>query len=271
VVKWHPVGVPGPPLFDLEGRGIVVTGGGGHLGRALVLGLAGLGAVVVACGRDAARLDAVIDAADGLPGHVHRLVADVSDETAVAATLERTRELAGATHGWVNNAFAGTSGPPSPVSAADAAATIASGLTDVVVVTDLVGRHMAANGGGSIVNIGSMYGVVSPDPRAYLEAPDFHSRPAYGAAKAGVVQLSRYTACQLGPAAVRVNCVSPGPFPGPAAQARTGFVAELAGRVPLGRIGEPHELVGPVAFLLSDAASYVTGHNLVVDGGWTAW
>ncbi len=116
-----------------------------------------------------------------------------------------------------------------------------------------------------------MYGVVSPDPRIYTETTRPNT-PEYGAAKAGLLQLTRYLACQLGPMCIRVNSISPGPFPAPAVQqADPEFIRRLGHKNPLGRIGSPDELAGPVVFLASDASSYVTGANIVVDGGWTAW
>jgi len=124
---------------------------------------------------------------------------------------------------------------------------------------------------GSVVNVASMYGMVAPDQRLYEASPAYRNPPAYGAAKAAVLQLTRYAACALAPRGIRVNAVSPGPFPGETVQQDRRFIERLASRVPLGRIGSPEEMIGPVVFLLSDAASYVTGHNLVVDGGWTAW
>ena len=116
-----------------------------------------------------------------------------------------------------------------------------------------------------------MYGLVSPQPAAYAATPAMHNPPAYGAAKSGVVSFTRYAAVHLAGRGIRVNCISPGAFPGAEAQAHAGFVAELASRTPLGRIGRPDELGGAVVYLVGDGSSFVTGANLVVDGGWTAW
>lgn len=175
-------------------------------------------------------------------------------------------------HGWINNAYSGSGGRLLEVTREQAEMSIAGGLTNVLMATQRVAAHMVAAGTrGSIVNVSSMYGIVSPDPGVYTDYPSFHNPPAYGAAKAGMIQLSRYAACDLGAHGVRVNSLSPGPFPSPPVQAEEGFIRALDAKVPLGRIGRPEELGGAAVFLISDAASYVTGHNLVVDGGWTAW
>ena len=122
----------------------------------------------------------------------------------------------------------------------------------------------------------SMYGRVSPDPRVYF-APMKPNPIEYGIAKAAIDQMVRYLAVHYAPKNIRVNGVCPGPFPNqdvPAYQADPGFrafVERLAGKVPMGRVGQRHELAGPVTFLASDESSFVNGHILVVDGGWTAW
>jgi NAD(P)-dependent dehydrogenase (short-subunit alcohol dehydrogenase family) len=116
-----------------------------------------------------------------------------------------------------------------------------------------------------------MYGMVSPDPRVY-HAPMTTNPIDYGASKAAVIQLTRYLAVHYGPAGLRFNCIAPGPFPNPAVQStHPEFVGRIAEKTALRRIGTNAEIVAPVLFLLSDGASFVTGHNLVVDGGWTAW
>jgi NAD(P)-dependent dehydrogenase (short-subunit alcohol dehydrogenase family) len=130
---------------------------------------------------------------------------------------------------------------------------------------------MASRGSGSIVLFSSMYGSVSPDPRLY-EAPMNPNPVEYGVGKAGIQQLARYLAVHYGPRGVRCNAISPGPFPNPAVQAaQPAFIDRLAQKVPLGRVGQSSEIAGAVVFLLSDAASFITGQNLAVDGGWTIW
>ena len=116
-----------------------------------------------------------------------------------------------------------------------------------------------------------MYGQVAPDPSNY-PAPMSPNPLHYGMQKAAINQMMRYLAVMWGPHQVRCNAVAPGPFPHPEMQrANPEFIDRLAARVPMGRIGRQHEVAGALAFLLSEASTYVNGHNLVVDGGWTAW
>jgi NAD(P)-dependent dehydrogenase (short-subunit alcohol dehydrogenase family) len=133
------------------------------------------------------------------------------------------------------------------------------------------GGDMAARGVGSIINIGSLYSVVSPDARLYDHLPGdppFLKPPAYGASKAAVVNLTRYLAAHWAPKGVRVNALSPG---GVKSKQDEEFVRKYCARVPMGRMAAPGDLQGPLLFLATEASSYVTGINLVVDGGFTAW
>ncbi|WP_269432470.1 SDR family oxidoreductase [Gordoniibacillus kamchatkensis] len=130
--------------------------------------------------------------------------------------------------------------------------------------------YMEAAGGGSIVNFASMYGIVSPDPAIYGDSGA--NNPAnYGAGKAGVLQFTRYCAAHLASKRIRVNSITPGPFPNPAVQQNEPFLRELCRKTMAGRVGRAEDIVGPVLLLASDASAYMTGSNIVVDGGWTAW
>ena len=130
---------------------------------------------------------------------------------------------------------------------------------------------MAERGSGSLVLFSSMYGTVSPDPSIY-EAPMNPNPVEYGVGKVGIQQLTRYLAVHFGKSGVRCNAISPGPFPNPTIQAnQPAFIDRLSKKVPLGRVGQSPEIAGAVAFLLSDASTFITGQNLAVDGGWTVW
>jgi NAD(P)-dependent dehydrogenase (short-subunit alcohol dehydrogenase family) len=138
-------------------------------------------------------------------------------------------------------------------------------------VTQVFGSEMAARGRGSIINIGSLYASVSPDQRFYDHLPGdlpFLKSPAYGASKAAVVNMTKYFSTLWGPHGVRVNALSPG---GVAGGQDDQFKRKYGSRVPLGRMADVEDLKGPLVFLASSASSYVTGHELRVDGGFTAW
>lgn len=254
-------------LFSLDGRVAVLTGASGHLGRPMARALAAAGATVWLLGRRVAPLEHL---AAELDGAGHLLVGDVTE----SATLDRLVSAVGDRHGrldvLVNNAHVGRGGTLAtsrPEHFAEAARlALAAPAETLRRCTDLLAAA-ADDGSPSVVNVASMYGVVSPDPRVY-DAPEQVNPPYYGAVKAGLLQLTRYAAVELAPLGVRVNTLTPGPFP---AAAPPDFTERLAARVPLGRVGRPEEVCSALLFLASPASSYVTGSEVRVDGGWTAW
>jgi len=248
--------------LPLDGRLAIVTGALGNLGPVWTAALAGAGARVVG-----------VDVVDGECAGGQLETADVTDRAALDAIAERH----GAPAVLVNNA--GIDQPPAAgagtfriedVQADDFRTTLDVNLVGTFTATQAFGRLMADAGAGSIVNIGSLYASIAPDPALYDHMdvdPPFLKPPAYGASKAGVVNLTRYFARLWGPRGVRVNALSPGGVRGGQDEE---FVRKYCARVPIGRMAESDDLVGPLLFLATDASRYLTGHELRVDGGFTA-
>lgn len=259
-------------LFNLEGRVAVITGGAGWLGTSMSEALVELGARVFIASRNRQQAEAVcLKIAGEFPAaSVEPVALDVSDQKSVEECFHQVNESAGRLDILVNNAYSGAQASLSDTSELAWQQVVDVGLTGYFRCMQAAARYMKEKQSGVIINVSSMYGLVSPDFSIYRDTP-YMSSPAYGAAKAGVLQLSRYGACQLAARGIRVNSLTPGPFPGSATQGDELFMGRLAEKVPLGRTGQPWELKGAIAFLSSDASSYMTGQNLVIDGGWTAW
>ncbi|MBN1512860.1 MAG: SDR family oxidoreductase [Phycisphaerae bacterium] len=256
-------------LFDLRGRGAIVTGGAGHLGRALAEALAEAGASVVVTSRDQRRAD---EAARCLPvveaAHHAGLALDHLVPESIEQMVSDAERILGRIDVLVNNGHDVLAADWTTVTADEMNRQLAN-QTGYFLLSRLVRDHAVRQGrAASIILMASMYAQVASYPDVY-EGIGPANPVAYQMLKAGIVQMARHLAVYWGKDGVRVNCLSPGPFPASGADAR--LVARLAERSPMGRIGGPAELKGAVLFLASDASSYVTGHNLVVDGGWTVW
>ena len=134
--------------------------------------------------------------------------------------------------------------------------------------TSIIGAGMKARGHGSIINVATMYALVAPHPNLYKDTP-YMNPPGYGAAKAALLEFTRYVAAFWGQYGVRCNAICPGPFPKSITAENSKFVERLDSYTCLNRVGRASEIAGAILFLASEASSYVTGHTLVVDGGWT--
>lgn len=253
--------------FSLAGRVALVTGGAGRLGRSICRGLAEAGAHVLVNGRDAGKAETFAAELRSMKLAAEALPFDVTDFTHAASIVAKLPRL----DILVNNASPIQTGTVETATVSDFA-TAAAGIVQPAFALTQVALPLLRIRGGSIINVASMYGIVSPDPSIYGTSGS-NNPPQYGAAKAGLLQLTRYLACHLAGDSIRVNAVSPGPFPDrdKLVSEQPAFLEALERKVPMRRVGRPEEVAGAVVFLASDAASYVTGANIPVDGGWTAW
>ncbi len=259
-------------LFNLNGKTAVVTGGGGYLGTAICEALAELGANVVLASRDQERCQkrcAQITQQFSPTGRLVGLELNVLESASIQDFMNRVHSEFPAIDILVNNAWSGNKNSWESIDDHDWEYDINMSLNSVFRVTKAAFEDLKQTR-GTILNIASMYGHIGPDYRIY-DGKEFANPPSYGAAKAGVIQFTRYLASFLSPHQIRVNALSPGAFPHPATQEHEGFMQKLGSKNPMNRIGQPEELKGAVALLCSQAGSYITGQNVCVDGGWAIW
>jgi NAD(P)-dependent dehydrogenase (short-subunit alcohol dehydrogenase family) len=276
-----------PDLFRVDGRVALITGGAGLLGRRYCEALLQAGARVVIGDVDGKRAEALADELDGSANSLG-LTLDVSDASSVSATTARAVERFGRLDILVNNAALTVRGGSERLSPADYFApfedyklevwnqAVATNLTGMLLCAQAAGRQMLRQDppGGVIVNISSTYGVVAPDQRLYQDVKSpyadagFNTPVSYAVTKTAVLGLTRYLATYWGNRNIRVNALTPhGVFD----NHDESFVRNFVYRSPMGRMARNDEYRGALLFLVSDASSYMTGANLIVDGGWTAW
>lgn len=268
-------------LFSVDGKIVVVTGGLGRLGRQFTLALLERGARVAVF--DLSIDDAHIRTRFGEHVDNTNLMfceVDVTDRTSIEMGLGRVTATWGIPHGLVNNAAldsppnapAEENGPFETYPTTSLDKVLDVNLKGVTLCCQVIGGAMAEEGRGSIINISSIYGVVSPDQRLYAyraaQGAPFFKPVAYSISKSGLFNLTRYLATYWAEKGVRVNTLT---FGGVFDNQDEQFLANYTARVPLGRMAREDEYNGAVIFLLSRAASYMTGANLIIDGGWTAW
>lgn len=256
-------------LFDLTGRVALITGGSGYLGQSLSKGLAEAGATVVVGSRDQDRGQRAIDELPSPHGAVHHaVVLDQMQESSLNEGFDAAVAVAGQVDILINNGQQGHALDLTNVTAEAFNKDLQNATGYFLLARRFRDHVVSRKAPGSIVMIGSMYGVVGSYPDAY-EGICVASPVQYHTLKGGIVHMTRHLAAYWAKDGVRVNCLSPGPFP--SEKAPNAMVERLKTKNPMGRMGVPHELKGPLLMLVSDAGSFITGQNLLVDGGWTAW
>lgn len=261
-------------MMSMEGRVAAITGAAGHIGRAMAEALAEQGSRLVLMDRDAAGLeDAAAALRDRWGSEILALPLDLENEEQRVAVRARISEAFGRLDVLVNNAgFVGDSqlqgwvAPFEEQTIATWRRALEVNVTAAFHLSQLLAPLLRESGQGSIVNVGSIYGVVGPDMALY-EDTRMGNPAAYAVSKGGIIQMTRWLAAVLSPA-IRVNCISPG---GVARGQPQPFVEKYISRTPMRRMGREEDFKGALLYFASDLSGWVTGENLMVDGGWTVW
>tara|TARA_B100000029_G_scaffold510477_1_gene602056 strand:+ start:406 stop:1203 length:798 start_codon:yes stop_codon:yes gene_type:complete len=260
-------------LFQLDGKVVVVTGAAGNLGSEYADGLSQMGANVVLCDLDLDKcknLSKILNKKYNVESIALKL--DLTKKSSISNLVKKTFAKFSKIDVLINNAaYQGTpktrttSFENLPLSEWNNAISV--NLTGIFLICQEVGKIMKKQGFGNIINIGSTYGIVAPDQRIYGKSGQ-NAASFYSATKSGVINLTRYLASYWANSGIRVNTLSPG---GVKRNQDNSFIRNYSKKTMIGRMAKQDEYVGAVVFLASDASSYMTGSNLIIDGGWTAW
>jgi len=260
--------------LELSNKIILLTGATGYIGTVISQEILRSGAKLIITSRSEKNLLKFISSLK--PKYRIRckpIVADLSEDYQIESLIEDIKKKYKFINGIVNNAYSGKTGAVEHINKKDfQKATNLNLYAPLKIIKDL--KNLMIKGANkskhpsSVVNIGSMYGSVSPDKKIYKSSKD-QNPIHYGSTKAGLIQMTKYLACNLDSKKIRINCISPGPIP--KGKSSSKFLNNLSKKTPMGRIGKPIEVALPVIFLLSNYSSYINGINLPIDGGWTAW
>lgn len=253
--------------INVKNKIILITGGYGYLGKAIVSSMLKHGGIIYVLGKD--QLKFTTSFLDINDKHLHFEYCDVSDSEKIKCAFKKIYDKEGRIDVLINNAFYSRGQSPETMTDEDWSYSIEGTLDSTFKCIREIIPFFTKDNSGKIINVSSMYGLVAPDFDIYKEAPEFLNPPHYGAAKAGIIQLTKYYASYLGKFDIQVNAVTPGPFPSLEVQNDKNFIEKLINKTTLNRIGKPEDLAGAFVFLSSAAADYITGQNIIVDGGWT--
>ncbi len=257
-------------LMNLKGRVALITGATGYLGSAMARGLAEIGATVVVSSRNLETAEEAVDELQYYSSRTHFAVAmDHLSEDSVKDGFEQAVIRAGQVDVVVANGYEATHADWSNTTAEEFNRQLANLTGYFLIARELRNHVVGREADASVILVSSMYGVVGSYPQVY-EGIQSASPVAYHAWKGGVIQLARHLAVYWVKDRVRVNTLSPGAFPAKDSVSPK-LIHRIQQHIPLGRIGEPSDLKAAIAFLASDASSFMTGQNLLIDGGWTAW
>ncbi|MFH0736304.1 MAG: SDR family oxidoreductase [bacterium] len=265
-------------MFRLDNNVAIVTGAGGLIGKQHCIALTDAGANVIACDLNVDKINAYLP---DLCTQSYSFVLDVTNEKSIEELLKFTLEKFGRVDVLINNAAINDmfENPKTILELSkyenyplkNWQKSVDVNLTGAFLTSKIIGGYMATQKNGNIINIASTYGVVAPNQELYKDnngEQQFYKPPVYSVTKAGIIALTKYSAAYWGKSGIRVNCLSPG---GVENNQPEYFIQKYSEKTPLGRMAKTYDYRGAIVFLASKASCYMTGENLIIDGGFTIW